>query len=141
MILARCPECRGFLPPSAPDVDSAPCPHCAGDASSIRAVGRSGQSAATSNVGKKILGVVGTSAFAVTLMACYGPPPSHMRRPAEPAPGPGNGQTMDKAGGLDDSPASTPPMMPTNGSTPGSVSEPAPPASASATPFAKPPPR
>jgi hypothetical protein len=70
------------------------------------------------NVAKKILGVVGTGAFAVTLMACYGPAPrGGPVRPEPPAPSQGS----DGSGG---------------------VLEPLPtaPAASSASPYAKPPP-
>lgn len=110
MKLARCNACRGFLPPSQVTA----CPHC-GEGITEEA----GPSVA-GNIAKKVLGVAATGAFAVTLMACYGPAPRGTQ--AEPVA----------------------PPQPSTPANPDVALEPIPPkpapASSSASPFAKPPP-
>lgn len=109
MKLARCSACRGFLPPT----QAAACPHCG------EGIAASEGSSVAGNVAKKILGVAATGAFAVTLMACYGPAP----RGNQPEP--------------------VAPPQPSTPANPDVALEPippkSPPASSSASPFAKPP--
>jgi hypothetical protein len=63
--LIRCASCQGFLPPQ-----EGTCPHCGTEQPAPS------QSVWGSRLGLGLLACMGGSAFAVTLMACYGCPPS-----------------------------------------------------------------
>lgn len=74
MKLEKC-SCGGFVPPSA-----SACPHCA--------------SRRTSRLGAVAI-VLGSSAIAVTLMACYGAPPPNTPSPPGDTSATPNAPTLD----------------------------------------------
>jgi hypothetical protein len=60
-------SCGGLIPPK-----SSACPHCGAATSRI------------ASIAKKVIGVAAGGSVAVTLMACYGPPPRSMEDASKP---------------------------------------------------------
>ncbi len=66
--------CGGLVPSS-----TTTCPHCGASAPS-------GAKASATKVAKALLGVAAGGSVAITLMACYGPPPRAMEDARPPTP-------------------------------------------------------
>lgn len=122
-VLARCPECNGFVP-----VGSNICPNC--EHAPANAGGRLGR------VAKACLMVATGGTMAVTLMACYGGPPhAYETYPATPSGCEANEQSDPRFASAPTSPGDpnrdcTPApanTLATGSPAPGPAPEPAPP--------------